>query len=177
MRKLVLLVLVVAMVAAVPKLIGGKDPIAEVSGLLGLGEVERAKATVLRVRDGDTIRVRIDKTGVEEEVRILGIDTPEVRENAECGGDVATTSIQSMTPVGSKVVLTSDPSQGDRDRYDRLLRYVGRSGDDVGLEQIRSGMAEIFVFEDDPFDRVDAYRKAERRARQGDTGLWAACWR
>lgn len=177
MRKLILLVLVVAVLAALPKLLGSKDPIADVGGMLGLGEVKRAKGTVLRVRDGDTIRVRIDKSGVEEEVRILGIDTPEVRENAECGGDVATTSMLALAPVGSKVVLTSDASQGDRDRYDRLLRYVGRSGDDVGLEQVRSGMAGIYVFEDDPFDRVDAYRKAERRARMSDTGLWAACWR
>lgn len=177
MRKLILLVLVVAVLAALPKLLGSKDPIAEVGGFLGLGEAARTKATVLRVRDGDTIRVRIDKTGVEAEVRILGIDTPEVRENAECGGDVATTSMQALAPIGSTVVLTSDPSQGDRDRYDRLLRYVSRSGDDVGLVQIQAGLARIFVFEDDPFDRVDAYRSAQRKARKGDIGSWAACWR
>lgn len=177
MRKIILLILVVAVVAALPKLIGMGDVKAEVMGVLGLGEAERTKAIVLRVRDGDTIRVRIDKTGVEAEVRILGIDTPEVRDKAECGGDVATTAMQALTPVGSSVVLVSDPSQADRDRYERLLRYVSRSGDDVGLKQIQAGLAKIFVFEDDPFDRVDAYRKAQRGARKGDTGLWAACWR
>jgi micrococcal nuclease len=177
MRKLTLLVLVIAVVAALPQLLGSRDPIADVGGLLGLGEVERTNATVLRVRDGDTIRVRIDKTGVENEVRILGIDTPEVRENAECGGDVAARAMQALTPVGAKVVLVSDPSQGDRDRYERLLRYVGRSGNDVGLEQVRAGLAKIFVFEDDPFDRVEPYRKAQRKARKDVTGLWAACWR
>jgi endonuclease YncB( thermonuclease family) len=176
MRRIAVLVLVVAVVAAFPKLLDSTDPISDVGGVLGLGAAERSKATVLRVRDGDTIRVRIDKTGVEEEVRILGIDTPEVRENAECGGDVATTSMHALTPVGSTVVLTSDPSQGDRDRYDRLLRYVGRSGHDVGLKQVQAGLAKIFVFEDDPFDRVDAYRRVQRKARNSDLGLWAACW-
>ena len=172
-----MLVIVVAFVAALPTLLDMRKVTSDVMGSLGLGEVTRTRATVLKVRDGDTIRVEITKTGVEAEVRILGIDTPEVRDGAECGGDVATTSLLAMTPVGSTVVLVDDPSQGDRDRYDRLLRYVTRSGDDVGLEQLRSGMAKIFVFEDDPFDRVDAYRKAQRGARQQGLGLWSACWR
>lgn len=177
MRRLAVLVLVVAVLAALPKLLGGTDVKTEVTAFLGLGKVERTRATVLTVRDGDTIRVRLARTGVEEEVRLLGIDTPEVRDNAECGGDVATTAIQGLTPVGSTVVLVSDPSQGDRDRYDRLLRYVTRSGDDVGLEQVRSGLAKVFVFQDDPFDRVDAYRKAQRGARTAGRGSWATCWR
>ena len=177
MRRLALLVLVVAVLAALPKLLGGTDLTSEVTSALGLGEVERTRATVVRVRDGDTIRVRLVRTGVEEEVRILGIDTPEVRENAECGGDVATTSMHALTPIGSTVVLVSDPSQGDRDRYERLLRYVMHSGDDVGLAQVESGLATIFVFEDDPFDRFVAYERAERRAKKADRGSWASCWR
>ena len=177
MRKLILLVLVVAGVAALPTLLDLRGVRGDVMGALGLGEVTRTKATVLKVRDGDTIRVKITKTGVEQEVRILGIDTPEVRDDAECGGDIATTAMQALTPIGSTVTLVSDPSQGDRDKYDRLLRYVTRSGDDVGLAQLGAGLAKIFVFEDDPFDRVDAYRKAQRRARRDDVGLWAACWR
>ncbi len=176
MRRLALLVLVVAVLAALPKLLGGPDLTADVTSALGLGDTGRARATVLRIRDGDTIRVRLVRTGVEEEVRLLGIDTPEVRENLQCGGDEATTSMQALTPVGSTVVLTSDPSQGERDRYDRLLRYVGRSGEDVGLAQIRSGLARTFVFEDDPFDRVEAYERAERRAEQAQRGSWARCW-
>ena len=177
MRKLILLVLVVAVLAAVPTMVDLRDVKADVMGALGLGEVSRTKATVVKVRDGDTIRVKITKTGVEAEVRILGIDTPEVREGAECGGDDATSSMQVLAPVGSTVTLVSDPGQGDRDRYDRLLRYVARSGDDVGLAQLESGMAKVFVFQDDPFDRVDAYRKAQRGARKQGHGLWAACWR
>ncbi len=177
MRRLALLVLVVAVLAALPKVLGITDVKSEVLGALGLGGVERAKATVLKVRDGDTIRVKITRTGVEEEVRILGIDTPEVRDGAECGGDVATTFMQTLAPVGSTVTLVSDPSQGDRDRYDRLLRYVAQSGDDVGREQLQGGYAQVFVFQGNPFERVDAYRKAQRGARKQDLGLWAACWR
>lgn len=103
--------------------------------------------------------------------------TPEVRENAACGGDAATTAMQSLTPVGSAVVLVSDLSQGDGERYEWPLRYVSRSGQDVGIAQLQSGLAKIFVFQDKSFDRVDAYRRAQRVARKGDGGSWAACWR
>lgn len=177
MRRLAVLVLVVAVIAALPTLLGKRALKAEIMAALGLGEVTRTKATVLKVRDGDTLRVKITKTGVEEEVRILGIDTPEVRAKAECGGNVATSFMQTLAPVGATVTLVSDPSQGDRDKYERLLRYVARAGDDVGLEQLQDGFAKVFVFEDDPFDRVDAYKKAQRGARSQALGLWAACWR
>jgi hypothetical protein len=46
---------------------------------------------VLRVVDGDTLRVRLN--GKSERVRLLGIDAPEVSHNgraAECFGDAAT---------------------------------------------------------------------------------------
>ena len=178
MRKLILLVLVVAVVAALPKLLGGTDLVSEAGKALGLSKVvKRTDAMVLRVRDGDTIRVRVLMTGVEAEVRILGIDTPEVGDQAECGGDTATAALQARLPEGTTVQLENDPSQADRDRYDRLLRYVSVVGNDLGLAQVRAGVARTFVFGGEPFDRTRDYRRAQRKARAQDAGLWAACWR
>lgn len=178
MRKLILVVLVVAVVVALPKLLDSKDPISEVGEFLGLGMVKRTDAMVLRVRDGDTIRVRVLKTGVEADVQILGIHTPVVRDKAGCDADAATTALRTLLPVGTTVALESDPSQADVDGDDRFLRYVSASGRgyDLGLGQIKAGVARTDVVKDDPFDRLDAYLKAQRKARKGDLGLWAACW-
>ena len=179
MRKLILLVLVIAVVAALPKLLDSKDPVAEVGEFLGLGVVKRTDATVLRVKDGDTIRVRVLKTGVESDVQILGILTPEGQDKPGCDAAEATAALRALLPVGATVALESDPSQPDVDGDDRFLRYVTASGRkyDFGLAQVRAGMAKVNATKDDLFDRVDAYRKAQRKARKGDVGLWAACWR
>lgn len=176
MRRLALLVLVAALLLALPKVIGGTDLSAQVTDLLGVSEPERDRAVVVRVTDGDTLKVRM-ANGSEEDVRILGIDTPEVYPRLECGGAEGTAAMARLAPVGSRVVLVSDPTQGNRDRYGRLLRYVARSGDDVGLAQLTSGLARVFIFRDDPLQRAQSYRTAERRAEKAGRGSWATCWR
>ena len=139
------------------------------------GHARRDRARVVRVSDGDTLLVRMPD-GDEEYVRVLGIDTPEVHGRTECGGTEASRSLRRLTPVGSRVLLVSDPSQADRDRYDRLLRYVHRRGTDVGRAQVASGRARVYVHRNDPFRRAASYQRAERRAAQQGRGSWARCW-
>ena len=176
MRRLIVLVLLGAVIVALPKILATSELPSQASGLLGLDRPERVRATVVRVSDGDTLRVRLPD-GSEEHVRILGIDTPEVHATVECGGHEASAAMGRLAPAGTTVALVSDPSQGDRDRYDRLLRYVIRSGDDLGLEQVESGLAQVFVFHDAPFERVESYQRVERRAHRAGRGSWSGCWR
>lgn len=75
---------------------------------------------------------------------------------------------------GDRVRLVRDPSQDNRDSYDRLLRYVIHDGRDVGRMQLRRGWAAVYVFEE-PFDRVGSYRRAQGNARQADRGVWRRC--
>lgn len=140
------------------------------------GPTRRDRVVVVRVTDGDTLKVRM-ADGVEEYVRLIGIDTPEVYGHAECGGVDASRRMRTLAPVGSRVLLVSDPTQADRDRYDRLLRYVERHGRDVGRAQIASGHAQVFVYRNDPFKRTGAYARAENRSERLDRGLWRRCWR
>ena len=176
MRRLALLVLVAAVLARAAEDGGHHRAARQVTDLLGTDKAERDRAVVVRVTDGDTLKVRL-ANGREKDVRILGIDTPEVYPRLECGGQEATAAMAVLAPVGSKVVLVSDPTQGDRDRYGRLLRYVHRSGDDVGLAQLASGRAQVFIFRDDP--STEPGLPAGRAAAPGtaDRGSWAACWR
>jgi endonuclease YncB( thermonuclease family) len=176
MRRLALLALAVALLVAVPRVVDVTALPTQVSDLLGAPEAERTRAVVVRVTDGDTLKVRLPN-GSEKDVRILGIDTPEVYPELECGGQEGTTGMAALAPVGSKVVLISDPTQGNRDQYGRLLRYVHRSGKDVGLAQLTSGRARVFIFRNDPLQRAEAYRKAERRAQRAGRGSWPQCWR
>jgi endonuclease YncB( thermonuclease family) len=139
------------------------------------GPMRRDWANVVKVTDGDTLKVRIQGVGVRS-VRLLGIDTPEVYGGRECGGDAASAYMGVLAPVGSRVQLESDPSQADRDRYGRWLRYVARKGHDVGREQIRRGLALTYVYRNDPFQRTRAYQRTEKVAHNQLRGSWDRCW-
>ena len=125
----------------------------------GCGADEGAVAgsgVVVRVADGDTVTVRASGGG-RERVRVLGIDTPEL---GECGGAAATRVTRALA-LGRSVSLETDPSQGDRDRFGRLLAYVELPGGrDLGAELLRRGLARVYVY-DRPFGRLAAYRRAE----------------
>lgn len=85
---------------------------------------------VTRVVDGDTLEL-----GNGETVRLVGIDTPEV---GECGFERSAARLGELV-LGEQVRLgTSDE---DRDRYDRLLRYVDVGRTDAGLTLIEEGLA------------------------------------
>lgn len=129
-------------------------------------------AVVDHVADGDTIQVQIGDR--EEDVRFIGIDTPEVYGGVECGGRPASASMKRMLEPGDRVTLVRDRSQGNRDYYGRLLRYVELDGRDLGRKQLRKGWAEVYVY-DDPFDRLGSYRRAEGKARDADRGAWGRC--
>lgn len=151
----------------------------DVSGQDGSGStisdvVRRHRGTVVTVTDGDTLKVRIHGVGIRD-VRIIGIDTPEVYGGMECGGRRASRRMKALAPVGSTVTLISDPSQDDRDRYGRLLRYVERRGKDVGRAQVNLGEAKVYVFER-PFRRTSDYQRVQRDARRDARGSWRRCW-
>lgn len=139
------------------------------------GPVRRHRGIVVKVTDGDTLKIRIAGVGVRS-VRILGIDTPEVYGGRECGGDAASEQMALLAPVGSRVQLESDPSQADRDRYGRWLRYVARQRLDVGHEQIRRGLARTYIYRNDPFRRARAYQRTEKTAQNRSRGSWDLCW-
>lgn len=99
---------------------------------------------VVRTIDGDTLVVERD--GVEERVRLLGIDAPEVERNGSPGeacADEATALMRKLTSQ-VEVEVVRDSSQPDHDRYGRTLAYVEADGKDVGAELLRSGMAEVY---------------------------------
>lgn len=136
----------------------------------------RQQATLVKVVDGDTIAVLIN--GKNETIRIIGIDTPEVvdpRKTVECfGKEASETARKYFEDSGKKLWLEADATQDDRDKYRRLLRYVFIDGGsvDFGKIMIELGFASEYTY-NVPYKYQQAYKQAEKEAREAKKGLWA----
>jgi micrococcal nuclease len=131
-------------------------------------------AAVVKVVDGDTIVVRVG--GVEETVRLLGIDTPETKapnEPVQCYGPEASAFTTRLLPKGTPVRLERDVEP--RDQYGRLLAYVSLAdGTSLNLELARQGYADALVIAPN-IARAAAIRGAVAAAKRDRLGLWAVC--
>lgn len=124
--------------------------------------------------DGDTIAVNMN--GREEKVRLIGVDTPETHKPdtpVQCYGPEA--SAFTRHTVGHQPVrLEADPLSTDRDRYDRLLRYVYLSdGTNLDEKLIQDGYG--FYYPYFPFTKSEEFAAAEQSAMTARKGLWASC--
>ena len=128
--------------------------------------------TVTRVVDGDTLKVSIG--GEEQTVRLIGVDTPESvdpRRPVECFGEEASEFVKQRVE-GERVKLVTDSTQSDRDRYDRLLRYVYTGDEMLNREIIAEGYGfEYTVGKKHLF--ADEFRELEERAKNQEIGLWS----
>ena len=129
----------------------------------------------MRIVDGDTVVVSLG--GVDEKIRLIGIDTPESvdpRRPVECFGKEATAHINELIPPGTSVRVERDVEA--RDRYDRLLAYLYRSDDDLFVNQqmLADGFANTATYPPN-VTHVDSFLVAERSARADGRGLWSAC--
>jgi micrococcal nuclease len=123
--------------------------------------------TVTRVVDGDTLDVRLTG-GRTERVRLIGVDTPEL---GACWAGEATARAR-LLAQGKAVSLRGDSTQDARDRYGRLLAYVGLpQARDLGRELVAGGFARVYVY-DRPFARLGAYRAAEGAGKRAARSLW-----
>jgi micrococcal nuclease len=141
-------------------------------------------AVVTRVVDGDTIEARIG--GEIEDVRLIGVDTPEtVKPGApvECFGPQASRFAHRLLE-GRRVRLVFGVER--RDDYGRLLAYVylgaAEEGDPGEAPQqrlvnailARRGLARSLTIP--PNDRfAPLLRRLELVAARAGRGLWGAC--
>jgi micrococcal nuclease len=130
-------------------------------------------ATVVKITDGDTIRVIID--GAEYPVRYIGMNTPEVHGGVEWMGREASQANAALVS-GRQVILEKDVSETDR--YGRLLRYVwvedGTRLVLVNRVLLRRGFAQITTYPPDVKYADTVFLTAQRNARDEGLGLWGA---
>jgi micrococcal nuclease len=143
--------------------------------LLELGSEQgggRATAYVIRVVDGDTIEARFG--GRREDVRLIGIDTPETVEPGapvECFGPEASRFTHRLLER-RRVRLVFGVER--RDTYGRLLAYVHLRRSFVNALLVRRGLARTLTIP--PNDRfAPLLRRLELRAARAGRGLWGHC--
>lgn len=128
---------------------------------------------VSSVIDGDTIQVNID--GKKETIRLIGIDSPETvdpRKPVQCFGKEASEKAKSLLS-GKSVRLESDPTQGERDKYQRLLRYVFlEDGTNFNKLMISEGYAHEYTY-NIPYKYQSEFKQAQKEAEENNRGLWA----
>jgi len=124
-------------------------------------------AQVTKIVDGDTIYVAGNR-----KVRYIGMDTPETHhptKGLQPYGIEATEANRRLVE-GQRVLLVKDVSETDR--YGRLLRYVFLpDGTFVNLKLVEDGYARVATFPPD-VEYADLFLQAERKAREGNRGLW-----
>jgi micrococcal nuclease len=129
---------------------------------------------VARAGDGDTL-----DTDGGNRVRLLQIDAPELGEG-ECHARASLRELERLAPRGSTVELEDDPALDDRDRFDRLLRYVHAGATNVNVELVRRGAATPYFFGGEEGRYADELLAAVEEARSARRGMWGSCrveWR
>jgi micrococcal nuclease len=133
---------------------------------------QSAWAHVLRAVDGDTIEVRLG--GRREDVRYIGIDTPETVKPGtpvQCFGPRAH-RFNARLVTGRRVRLVFGVER--RDVYGRLLAYVYLGDRFVNAELARRGLARTLTIA--PNDRfAERFERLQNAAARAGRGLWGAC--
>jgi micrococcal nuclease len=124
--------------------------------------------------DGDTIAVNMN--GKVETIRFIGVDTPETHKPntpVQCYGPAAAAFTKNT--IGSQAVrLASDPQSTNRDRYNRLLRYIYLpDGTLLNEKLVQQGYG--FYYPYFPFTKSSDFARDEQGAMSAHKGLWGNC--
>ncbi|CAN5725359.1 hypothetical protein BH20ACT11_BH20ACT11_12910 [soil metagenome] len=144
---------------------GERDSSQGGTGLVSRGQV----VTVSRVVDGDTIEVSPTVNGVQD-VRLIGMDTPETYGGTEPLGDQASAFTKGAL-TGRRVALEFDEERIDP--YGRALAYVWTSGNAMFNSQLlRRGLAQVATFPPNT-EYVSQFESIQRQARAENRGIWS----
>ncbi len=127
---------------------------------------------VSRVVDGDTFEISVN--GGTDDVRLIGVDTPETvkpGEPVECFGPQASAFAHRLLEDRT-VRLEFDRER--RDAYDRLLAYAYLGERFVNAELVRGGYARTLEIEPNTSHAAELAR-LEQEAGAAGRGLWGAC--
>lgn len=117
---------------------------------------------VTHVTDGDTLWVRPAWGGPPREIRVQGIDAPEI---CQAFGVQARDALAARV-LRRQVTVRSSAT----DDYQRTVAQVSMGGEDLGSWMVRSGHAWSYRFRRDP----GPYVKQQFHAKKARLGLWRA---
>jgi endonuclease YncB( thermonuclease family) len=122
---------------------------------------------VTRVIDGDTLVVQ--KGSIKMTIRLVGIDAPETSKKKHEPGQPFS---QQSTKYLVKLALNRsvDVKSYGADRYGRVLGEVFVDGNNVNLEMVKAGLAEVYRGTPAPGQDVSPYWSAEEAAKRQGKG-------
>lgn len=127
---------------------------------------------VTKIVDGDTIEVRID--GVLERVRLIGVNTPELKDKrpeVKCFAK-RTKEFVKLQLKDMKVGLLPDSAVANREKYGRLLRYaIIPGGGNLNLLLVSEGYAYENGY-GKPYGLQEIFKEAQTNATKQKKGLW-----
>ncbi|KAA0964817.1 thermonuclease family protein [Sporosarcina sp. ANT_H38] len=126
---------------------------------------------LVKTIDGDTIKIMYE--GEEQNVRYLLIDTPETnhpRLGKQPFGEKAKERNRELMSSG-KLEIEFDIG-GKTDKYDRLLAYLYIDGVSVQETLLEEGLARVAYVYPPNTRHLDAYKKAEEKAKKAGIGIW-----
>jgi endonuclease YncB( thermonuclease family) len=118
------------------------------------------QGVVTHVGDGDTLWVRPERGGPPVQLRLQGIDAPEICQPWGMQARAALSRKVLHQPVAVRV--------HGRDHYGRALAEVRLQGDDLGTWMVGQGHAWSYRWRSD----AGPHAAAQSRARQARRGLW-----
>lgn len=127
---------------------------------------EAITGRIVGITDGDTLTL-LDTSNQQHKIRLAGIDSPEK------GQDFGEKAKANLSALAFNKEASADCRKRDRNR--RQICAVTVDGKDLGLEQVRAGMAwwyRQYVSEQTPQQRTE-YEMAESEARARRLGLWS----
>lgn len=150
-------------------------------------EAPSSSATIMRpsdavlshiayVYDGDTLYLQPDGTTAradEIKVRLIGINTPELRPAVECFAVEARDYLRRLLPKGTEV--WTKPDREALDQYGRSLLYLWtKDGQSINLKLVEKGYARALnIAPSNTYAKQ--FDAAESAARSAGAGLWGTC--
>lgn len=132
-------------------------------------------ATLVKVIDGDTIKVKIAGSDAEVSVRYIGVDAPEIGNTAKGSTCYAAEATEANRKLIEGHTLRLQRDKSENDRFGRMLRYVYLpDGQMVNEALVLGGYAFAKAYKPDTRNSA-RFTAAQRQAQTAKTGLWSAC--
>ena len=138
-----------------------------------------ALVQVLRGVDGDTIHVAGLDGSPDTDIRLIGVDAPEVAhppDPADCYSAESRDFVR-MNLSGRYVWLTFGNGTSCLDPFGRTLAYVflgAGERDMVQRQMLQRGLVKAYIFRDNATYEA-LFTADEAAARDANVGLWGAC--
>ena len=132
--------------------------------------------TLVRVLDGDTFEILMIGSATAEQIRLVGINTPEMGSGDEPDDCLAVEARDELELLLSGEDLQICTDEEELDRYGRTLGYVyiRENGTFVNQLMVERGYACSYPFPPNTL-HLEALDAAEAEARSAALGVWGLC--